>query len=99
MVMLGHAQLRADCAQGSGHGQPDLGSPTDRLLDRYRDQRRTRNGNGGYVMAVATNDQQVIEWIPTQLYIGGEWRDGSDGETIAVEDPATQETLVEVASG
>jgi succinate-semialdehyde dehydrogenase/glutarate-semialdehyde dehydrogenase len=50
-------------------------------------------------MAVATNEQQVIESIPTKLYIGGEWVDGSEGDTIAVEDPATEETLVEVASG
>jgi succinate-semialdehyde dehydrogenase / glutarate-semialdehyde dehydrogenase len=50
-------------------------------------------------MAVATNEQQVIESIPTKLYIAGEWVDGSDGDTIAVEDPATEETLVEVASG
>jgi succinate-semialdehyde dehydrogenase/glutarate-semialdehyde dehydrogenase len=50
-------------------------------------------------MAVATNEQQVLESIPTKLYIGGEWVDGSEGETIAVEDPSTEETLVEVASG
>src|SRR3954453_15273969 len=50
-------------------------------------------------MAVATNEQQVLDGIPTKLYIGGEWVDGSEGETIAVEDPATQETLIEVASG
>src|SRR3954452_4434222 len=50
-------------------------------------------------MAVATNEQQVIESIPTKLYIGGEWVDGSEGDTIAVEDPATEETLIEVASG
>src|SRR3954451_6938462 len=50
-------------------------------------------------MAVATSEQQVIESIPTKLYIGGEWVDGSEGDTIAVEDPATQETLVEGASG
>jgi succinate-semialdehyde dehydrogenase / glutarate-semialdehyde dehydrogenase len=50
-------------------------------------------------MAVATNEQQVLDSIPTQLYIGGEWVNGSEGETIAVEDPATEETLVEVASG
>jgi succinate-semialdehyde dehydrogenase / glutarate-semialdehyde dehydrogenase len=50
-------------------------------------------------MAVATNEQQVLESIPTKLYIGGDWVDGSEGETIAVEDPATEETLIEVASG
>src|SRR3954468_23659591 len=50
-------------------------------------------------MAVATNEQQVLESIPTKLYIGGEWVDGAEGETIAVEDPSTEETLIEVASG
>src|SRR5215212_7597409 len=50
-------------------------------------------------MAVATNEQQVIESIPTKLYIGGEWVDGAEGDTIAVEDPSTEETLIEVASG
>src|SRR6476661_7086145 len=42
-------------------------------------------------MATATNEQQVLDSIPTQLYI--------EGETIAVEDPSTEETLIEVASG
>src|SRR4051812_2129634 len=50
-------------------------------------------------MAVATNEQQVLDSIPTKLYIGGEWVDGSEGETIAVEDPSTEETLIEVSSG
>jgi succinate-semialdehyde dehydrogenase/glutarate-semialdehyde dehydrogenase len=50
-------------------------------------------------MAVATNEQQVLDSIPTQLYIAGEWVDGSQGESIAVEDPSTEETLIEVASG
>ncbi|HEX6713573.1 MAG TPA: aldehyde dehydrogenase family protein, partial [Thermoleophilaceae bacterium] len=50
-------------------------------------------------MAVATNEQQVLESIPTKLYIGGDWVDGADGDTIAVEDPSTEETLIEVASG
>jgi succinate-semialdehyde dehydrogenase/glutarate-semialdehyde dehydrogenase len=48
-------------------------------------------------MAIATNEQTVIDSVPKQLYIGGEWRDGSEGGTIAVEDPATQETLTEIA--
>ncbi len=34
----------------------------------------------------------------TQLFIGGTWRDGTSGETIAVEDPATTEVIAEVAS-
>jgi succinate-semialdehyde dehydrogenase / glutarate-semialdehyde dehydrogenase len=48
-------------------------------------------------MAIATKEQQLIDSIPKQLYIGGEWRDGSGGGTIPVEDPATRETLCEIA--
>src|SRR3954453_4344807 len=45
----------------------------------------------------ASKEQAVLESVPKQLYIGGEWRDGTGGETLGVEDPATQETLVEIA--
>jgi succinate-semialdehyde dehydrogenase/glutarate-semialdehyde dehydrogenase len=48
-------------------------------------------------MAIATREQQVVDSVPKQLYINGEWRDGSEGGTIAVEDPATEETICEVA--
>jgi succinate-semialdehyde dehydrogenase / glutarate-semialdehyde dehydrogenase len=48
-------------------------------------------------MSVATEEQTVVDSVGKQLYIGGEWRDASDGETLAVEDPATAETLCEVA--
>jgi succinate-semialdehyde dehydrogenase/glutarate-semialdehyde dehydrogenase len=44
----------------------------------------------------ATDEQQVLREVPKQLYIGGEWRDGAKG-AIEVEDPATGETLCEVA--
>jgi succinate-semialdehyde dehydrogenase/glutarate-semialdehyde dehydrogenase len=44
----------------------------------------------------APEEQQILEQVPKQLFIAGEWRDGSKG-TIPVEDPATGETLVEVA--
>src|SRR5437764_1549808 len=44
----------------------------------------------------ATEEQQVVDQVPKQLYIAGQWRDGSKG-AIAVEDPATGETLCEVA--
>jgi succinate-semialdehyde dehydrogenase/glutarate-semialdehyde dehydrogenase len=43
-----------------------------------------------------SEEQRVLDQVPKQLYIGGEWRDGSEG-TIAVEDPSTGETLCEVA--
>jgi succinate-semialdehyde dehydrogenase/glutarate-semialdehyde dehydrogenase len=44
----------------------------------------------------APEEQQVLDQVPKQLYIAGQWRDGSKGQ-IPVEDPATGETLCEVA--
>ena len=44
----------------------------------------------------APAEQQILDQVPKQLYIGGEWRDGAKG-TLGVEDPATGETLCEVA--
>jgi succinate-semialdehyde dehydrogenase / glutarate-semialdehyde dehydrogenase len=44
----------------------------------------------------APEEQRILDEVPKQLYIGGQWRDGAKG-TIGVEDPATGETLVEVA--
>jgi succinate-semialdehyde dehydrogenase / glutarate-semialdehyde dehydrogenase len=42
-------------------------------------------------------EQAVLDAVPKQLYIAGRWRDGAGGETVAVEDPATGETIAEVA--
>ena len=42
-------------------------------------------------------ESAAIESVPTQLFIGGQWRDSSSGATLPVEDPATGETLCEVA--
>jgi succinate-semialdehyde dehydrogenase/glutarate-semialdehyde dehydrogenase len=44
------------------------------------------------------SEQSVVEAVPKKLYIGGEWRDGSGEGPIAVEDPATEETIAEVAN-
>ncbi|MBV9798645.1 MAG: NAD-dependent succinate-semialdehyde dehydrogenase [Solirubrobacterales bacterium] len=44
----------------------------------------------------APQEQRVVDQVPKQLYIGGEWRDGAKG-TLSVEDPATGEPLCEVA--
>jgi len=44
----------------------------------------------------ASQEHQVLEQVPKQLYIGGEWVDGNEG-TLAVEDPATGEGLVDIA--
>jgi succinate-semialdehyde dehydrogenase/glutarate-semialdehyde dehydrogenase len=48
-------------------------------------------------MTGAERERAVLERVPKDLYIGGEWRAASGGGTLAVEDPATTETLVEVA--
>src|SRR3712207_6616165 len=37
--------------------------------------------------------------VPTDLFIGGRWRASSNGETFAVEDPATGEVIANVANG
>jgi succinate-semialdehyde dehydrogenase / glutarate-semialdehyde dehydrogenase len=42
-------------------------------------------------------EQAVLDQVRKDLYIGGEWRPASGGGTLAVEDPATGQTLVEVA--
>ncbi len=43
-----------------------------------------------------TQEHEVIDQVPKQLYIGGEWRDGGEGR-LGVEDPSTGEALCEVA--
>ncbi len=44
----------------------------------------------------APAEKRVLDDTPKQLYIGGEWRDGAEGR-LGVEDPATGETLCEIA--
>jgi succinate-semialdehyde dehydrogenase / glutarate-semialdehyde dehydrogenase len=45
----------------------------------------------------ASQEQQVVDQVPKQLYIAGEWRDGAKG-TLSVEDPSTEEPLCDVAN-
>ncbi len=45
----------------------------------------------------AEAERAILAAVPRQLYIGGAWRDGREAGTIAVEDPATGETIAEVA--
>ena len=45
----------------------------------------------------ASHEQAVLDGVKTDLFIGGGWRPASEGRTLGVEDPATGETLVEVA--
>src|SRR5215211_8452104 len=48
-------------------------------------------------MSTETSERTVIDNVKKQLFIGGEWRDAKEGGTLAVEDPATGESLCEVA--
>ncbi|HEX3434203.1 MAG TPA: NAD-dependent succinate-semialdehyde dehydrogenase [Solirubrobacteraceae bacterium] len=47
--------------------------------------------------SVAPSRAAVLERVPKQLFIGGSWRDAGAAGTLTVEDPATGESLVEVA--
>jgi succinate-semialdehyde dehydrogenase / glutarate-semialdehyde dehydrogenase len=48
-------------------------------------------------MSTQTSERTVIDSVNKQLFIGGEWRDAKEGGTLSVEDPATGESLCEVA--
>jgi succinate-semialdehyde dehydrogenase / glutarate-semialdehyde dehydrogenase len=48
-------------------------------------------------MTGAEHERAVLERVPGQLYIAGEWRAAAGGGTLTVEDPATEQPLVEVA--
>jgi succinate-semialdehyde dehydrogenase / glutarate-semialdehyde dehydrogenase len=48
-------------------------------------------------MNIATQEQGVIDRVEKHLYIGGEWRDASEGGRLTVDDPATGEALCEIA--
>lgn len=46
---------------------------------------------------MALSEQELLAKVPTGLYIGGKWTEGS-GSPIKVEDPATGKTLLEIAN-
>jgi succinate-semialdehyde dehydrogenase/glutarate-semialdehyde dehydrogenase len=45
----------------------------------------------------SAREADVLAAVPTQLFIGGRWRDAADGGTLPVEDPATGQPLVRIA--
>ncbi len=45
----------------------------------------------------ADKEKTVVDGVPTQLFIGGEWRDAAGGATLDVEDPSTGESIASVA--
>ncbi len=49
--------------------------------------------------SLSESERAVLERVPTDLLIAGEWRAASGSGTLAVEDPATREPLVHVADG
>ncbi|HUN79861.1 MAG TPA: NAD-dependent succinate-semialdehyde dehydrogenase [Solirubrobacteraceae bacterium] len=55
------------------------------------------NTDGGRV--TPEREREVLGRVPGKLFIGGRWRPACGGGTLAVEDPATGETLAEVADG
>ncbi len=46
---------------------------------------------------LSQRERDVLDGVPTDLFIAGEWRAASAGGTLTVEDPATAEPLVQVA--
>src|SRR5689334_3027919 len=45
----------------------------------------------------ATQERTAVDAVPTNLFIGGEWRHASGGATLDVEDPSTGEAIASVA--
>lgn len=43
------------------------------------------------------SESDLLAKVPTQLFIGGEWVAAENGRTLAVNDPSTGETLVDIA--
>ena len=44
-------------------------------------------------MITSADEKRILDLVPTQLYINGQWRDASDGKTFDVLDPATGKVL------
>ncbi|MDA8043763.1 MAG: NAD-dependent succinate-semialdehyde dehydrogenase [Actinomycetota bacterium] len=48
---------------------------------------------------MSAGERRVLEAVPKELLIGGEWRPAASGRRFAVQDPATASTIAEVADG
>ena len=48
-------------------------------------------------MITPQDEQRVLDLVPHQLYINGQWRDASDGATLDVFDPSTGKLLKTIA--
>jgi succinate-semialdehyde dehydrogenase/glutarate-semialdehyde dehydrogenase len=49
--------------------------------------------------ARAASERAVLDAVPKGLFIAGAWRAGAGGDSVAVEDPSTGETIASVADG
>lgn len=47
----------------------------------------------------ARTSSTIGVWPPTRLFIGGDWRDATDGRRFGVDDPASSAVFAEVADG
>ncbi|NBW73890.1 MAG: aldehyde dehydrogenase family protein, partial [Microbacteriaceae bacterium] len=47
---------------------------------------------------MSLTEQELLAKVPTKLYIAGKWVDGHGAKPIAVEDPATGKTLLEISN-
>src|SRR5260370_4459852 len=67
----------------------------------HRHRRATRNGGRTDMTTITPTDRErsVVDAVPKGLLIGGRWRESSSGATLSVEDPATGQSLCEVADG
>jgi succinate-semialdehyde dehydrogenase/glutarate-semialdehyde dehydrogenase len=50
-------------------------------------------------MTGAERERTVLDAVPRNLYIGGQWRAAEGAGTLGVEDPSTGEILIDVADG
>src|SRR5690606_35303920 len=52
-----------------------------------------------YAVLMAVTQKSLLASVPTNLFIGGEWRESSDQARFDVHDPATGSVLTRVADG
>ena len=76
-----------------------MGGPAGPRLTPVFDVRPAVVYDGAMATTTKQDEKRVIDAAPHQMFIGGQWRDGSTQQTLGIEDPATGETLCEIADG
>ena len=81
-----------------GEPEPTVKGRRGPALGSHRGAARVRRVDGQVIeMATEVREREALAGVPTELFIGGHWRPASSGGAPAVEDPATEEPLLEVA--